>query len=44
MSYVTDEVCGPHRAFNLQSARGDPGCTTQVIQVRAIHVLQQAHA
>lgn len=39
LSYITDEVCGSLGAFNLQSPRGDPGCTTQVVQVRAIHVL-----
>lgn len=38
-SYVTDEVCGLLGAFDLQSAGGDPGCTTQVVQVRTIHVL-----
>lgn len=39
MSYITDEVGGPLRAFDLQSPCGDPRCTTQVVQVRAIHVL-----
>lgn len=40
-SYITDEVGGPLGAFNLQSSCGDPGCSTQVVQVRAINVLQQ---
>ena len=39
MSYITDEVRGPLGAFDLQSPRSDPGCTTQVVQVGAIHFL-----
>lgn len=39
MSHITDEVCGSLGAFNLQSPSGNPGCTTQVVQVRAIHFL-----
>lgn len=42
-SYITDEVRGSLRTFDLQSPCGDPGSTAQVVQVRAIYVLQRHH-
>lgn len=42
-SYITDEVRGSLRTFDLQSPCGDPGSTAQVVQVRAIYVLQRDH-
>lgn len=44
MSYVADEVRGSFGAFDLQSPCGDPGCAAQVVQVRAIHFLQETQA